>query len=107
MTNKNSLENVFELILKRKQEKSSGSYVHALMQKGVDAISKKIGEEAAEVIIAAKNDDTAELVHEITDLWFHSMVLMGYHGVSLEQVKAEFDRRFGVSGLDEKRSRTS
>ena len=75
------------------------------MTKGTDAILKKIGEESAEIIIAAKNKNRNEQIHEITDLWFHLLVLMVDQGLKLEDISKEFEKRFGQSGLEEKSQR--
>ena len=75
------------------------------MTKGTDAILKKIGEESAEIIIAAKNKNRNEQIHEITDLWFHLLVLMVDQGLKLEDISKEFEKRFGQSGLEEKAQR--
>jgi phosphoribosyl-ATP pyrophosphohydrolase len=79
--------------------------VAALFAKGGDAIMKKVAEEAAETLLAAKDDDKLKVVRETADLWFHSLVLLAWHGLGPEEVLAELARREGVSGLDEKRSR--
>ena len=83
----------------------SVSYVASLLAKGTDASLKKIGEEAAEVLIAAKNGDPAPLVHELADLWFHCLVLMTERDIPLSALAQELARRRGRSGLDEKASR--
>ena len=85
----------------------NASYVARLLHKGPDAFLKKIGEEATEVVIAAKNANKAAQVHELTDLWFHMMVLMAALGIELEDIEQELGRRFGHSGLVEKASRVS
>ena len=82
------------------------SYVAKLHAKGLKTIAQKLGEEATEAVIAALAGDEAELVGEAADVLFHLMVLLGHKGVRLEQVLAELDRREGVSGLDEKASRS-
>ena len=82
------------------------SYVARLFVKGTDAILKKVGEEATETVIAAKSGDRAALVHELADLWFHSLVLMAHKDVPLAELTAELARRRGRSGLDEKASRS-
>ena len=92
-------------LAERKQASPDASYVSSLYAKGNDAICKKVAEEAAETIMAAKDEDMRHLVHEVTDLWFHSMVLLAHHGLSVEDVVAEFRRREGISGIDEKNSR--
>lgn len=81
------------------------SYVATLFAKGDDAIIKKIGEEATEAVMAAKDGDKIRLTAEIADLWFHCLVLLVRHGIGPEEVLAELERREGVSGLDEKASR--
>lgn len=83
------------------------SYVARLLSRGPDAFLKKIGEEATEVVLAAKNDDAAAIVNEMADLWFHCLVALEHYGVRPEQVINELARREGVSGLVEKASRKS
>lgn len=101
------LRRVSQTLAERKAADPDQSYVSSLYQKGTEAILKKVAEEAAEVIMAAKDGDRLHLVWEVTDLWFHSMVLLAHHGLSVDDVLAEFRRREGVSGIDEKRSRTA
>ena len=72
---------------------------------GLDAILKKIGEESAETIIAAKSGDTQQIVHETADLWFHSLVMLAQQDLDAQQVLDELDRRFGLSGIEEKAAR--
>lgn len=85
------------------------SYVARLLHKGPDAFLKKIGEEACEVVMAAKDadhgGDKAKIVYEVADLWFHSMVALAHYGLSPADVLAELDRRAGTSGLEEKAMR--
>ncbi|CAG1001777.1 partial phosphoribosyl-ATP pyrophosphohydrolase, partial [Methylophilaceae bacterium] len=81
------------------------SYVAKLFSKGEDAILKKVGEEATEVLLAAKSGDKQHLVYETADLWFHSMVLLAQHGLTADDVLNELARREGVSGIAEKQSR--
>lgn len=90
----------------RKGTDPGSSYVAGLYHKGVDSILKKIGEEATETVLAAKNGDAAELIHEVADLWFHSLVLLAHQGLGPGEVLAELERRFGLSGLEEKARRT-
>ena len=101
----NMLEQVYEVIMERRQSSPKKSYVASLMTKGTDSILSKIGEESAEVIIAAKNKSRKEQIHEITDLWFHLLVLMVDQGLKLEDISKEFENRFGQSGLEEKAQR--
>jgi phosphoribosyl-ATP pyrophosphohydrolase len=88
---------------------SEASYVARLLHKGPDAFLKKIGEEATEVVMAAKDadhgGDTAKVVYEVADLWFHSMIALAYYGLSPADVIAELQRREGTSGLEEKAMR--
>ncbi len=89
----------------RKGAAEQESYVASLYQRGLDTILKKVGEEAAETIIAAKGDDTQALVHEVADLWFHTLVLLAQQGRHPDDVLAELERRFGTSGHTEKAAR--
>jgi len=89
----------------RKSADPASSYVAGLYAKGLDAILKKIGEEATETVIAAKGGDRAQVVHETADLWFHTLVLLAQQGLKPEDVLKELDRRFGLSGLEEKAAR--
>ena len=93
------------LLEDRKAADPASSYVAGLYAKGLDAILKKIGEEATETVIAAKGGDRQQLVHETADLWFHSLVLLAQQGLKPEDVLTELDRRFGLSGLEEKAGR--
>ena len=93
-------------IAARRGADPASSYVASLHAKGLDAILKKVGEEATETVIAAKNGERAAIVHETADLWFHCLVLLGWHGVSVADVLAELARREGRSGHEEKASRT-
>lgn len=89
----------------RKGAPPDQSYVASLYAKGLDTILKKVGEEATETIIAAKGGDDEALVHEVADLWFHTLVLLADRGLHPNQVLAELERRSGVSGHDEKAAR--
>jgi len=89
----------------RKQADQDTSYVARLYAKGLDAILKKIGEEATETVMAAKDGEPDQILYEVADLWFHSLVLLAHQGLRPEQVLAELDRRFGLSGIEEKASR--
>jgi len=81
------------------------SYVASLFAKGHDAVLKKIGEEAAETLLAAKDGDKLHIVRETADLWFHCLVMLAWHGLGPDDVLAELQRREGISGIDEKNSR--
>jgi len=82
------------------------SYVARLLSKGPDSFLKKIGEEAVETVMAAKDGQPEKIIYETADLWFHCLVMLEYYGLRPEQVIAELARREGLSGLDEKASRT-
>jgi len=77
------------------------SYIARLFHKGTDAILKKVGEEATETVMAAKDGDVQKIVYEVADLWFHSMIALAQFGLSPQQVLAELARREGMSGLEE------
>ena len=89
----------------RKLAAPGSSYVASLYAKGLDAVLKKVGEEATEAILAAKGDDKAHLTKEAADLLFHTLVMLAAKDVALADVLAELERREGTSGLDEKKSR--
>jgi len=100
----NVIDKIYEVILDRKRNLREGSYVSSLFKKGRDKILKKIGEEASEVVIGSKNDKKEEIIYEIADLWFHTLVLLGYHDISPEDIYKELQKRFGKSGIrDEKK----
>ncbi len=101
------LQAVYQVILDRKNNPSENSYTASLMHKGIDKILKKVGEEATEVVIAAKGGKREEIVYETSDLIFHLLVLLGYCDIPPEEIFAELRRRFGMSGIEEKNSRTS
>ncbi len=99
------IQRVHATLVERKNAEPESSYVAGLYAKGTDAICKKIAEEAAETIMAAKDGDRLHLVWEVTDLWFHSMILLAHFGLSVDDVIFELRRREGISGVDEKKSR--
>ena len=99
------LSQIYEIVLQRKQADAGSSYVASLYAKGLDKVLGKIGEEATEVAIAGKGGVEKEIVSEVADLWFHTLVLLGYYDLPPEQIFAELRRRFGTSGIDEKASR--
>lgn len=101
----NRLEQLAQTLEARKQADPDSSYVAGLYAKGLDAILKKVGEEATETILAAKGDSPDALIYETADLWFHTLVLLAYQGLGPEHVLQELTRRFGMSGLVEKASR--
>lgn len=106
MINDNVLAQLAEVLESRKQAEPDNSYVAKLYSKGLDAILKKIGEEATETVMAAKDGNHDKMVYEIADLWFHTLVLLAQQGLHPDAVLAELARRSGVSGLVEKASRT-
>jgi phosphoribosyl-ATP pyrophosphohydrolase len=89
----------------RKGGDPSSSYVANLYDQGIDTILKKIGEESVETILAAKSGDKEQIIYETADLWFHSLVLLAQQNITAQQVLDELDRRFGLSGIDEKAAR--
>ncbi len=101
------LDAVYQVVQERKNNPTEKSYVASLYAKGLDKILGKIGEEATEVAVAGKGGDLDEVVSEVADLWFHTLVLLGYYDLPPEKIYAELERRFGMSGLEEKASRTS
>ena len=94
-----------EVLESRKSADPGSSYVAGLYAKGLDAILKKIGEEATETVTAAKSGDAGQIVYEVADLWFHTLVLLAEQGLGPEDVLKELDRRLGLSGLAEKAGR--
>ena len=102
---KDILDRIAHTINERKGGDPAKSYVAKLFHQGDDAMLKKIGEEAAETILAAKSGDRLHLVRETADLWFHSMIVLAAHGLGPADVLAELQRREGISGHDEKRER--
>ncbi len=96
-----------EILEQRKQQSADQSYVASLYAKGLDHILKKIGEEATETVIAAKDGDKDKIIYEMADLWFHCMVLLADRDLGPQQVINELQRRFGLSGLAEKARRGS
>jgi len=99
------LERLTQILEERKQADPDSSYVARLYAKGLDAILKKIGEEATETIMAAKDGARDKIVYEVADLWFHTLVLLAQQDLGPNAVLAELDRRFGLSGLEEKARR--
>jgi phosphoribosyl-ATP pyrophosphohydrolase len=102
-----TLQRLADLLEQRKSADPQSSYVAKLYAKGMDSILKKVGEEAAETIIAAKNGDKEQLIYETADLWFHTLVMLAQAGLKPQDVLDELARREGLSGIAEKASRTS
>jgi phosphoribosyl-ATP pyrophosphohydrolase len=99
------LEHLAEVLEQRKGADPHTSYVAGLYAKGLDTILKKVAEEAAETLLAAKDGDPKHLVHEVADLWFHCLVLLAHQGLGPMAVLTELEHRFGQSGLEEKAAR--
>ncbi|MDD5773052.1 MAG: phosphoribosyl-ATP diphosphatase [bacterium] len=93
------INDIYKVILERKKSKSKNSYTVSLFKKGKIAVLKKIAEETAEVILASRDEKKEEIIHEMADLWFHTLVLLGYHAIAPDEVYAELKKRFGKSGL--------
>lgn len=102
-----TLKQLADVLESRKSDDPDNSYVASLYAKGMDKILKKVGEEATEVIIAAKDNDKEQMIYETADLWFHTLVMLAHAGLGPEDVLKELERRFGVSGHEEKASRTA
>ena len=100
-TSNDTLARLAQVIEARRAGDPDKSYVARLFAKGTDAILKKVGEEATEAVMAAKDGDPQKLVHEVADLWFHSMLVLAAFGLTPADVLAELERREGVSGLEE------
>ena len=100
-----TLDRLAQVLEARKSASPDSSYVAGLYAAGLDAVLEKVGEEAAEVIAAAREDDPRALVHETADLWFHCLVMLAVRGLHPRDVLAELERRFGISGLEEKAGR--
>ena len=106
MTTHDILYRLSETLATRRHADPETSYTAKLLANGPDSILKKIGEESAELIIAAKDGKRLNIVWESTDMIFHVLVLLTYYGMGIEDVAQELRRREGVSGIDEKKSRT-
>ena len=99
------IDRVAATIAARRGADPASSYVAALVARGDDAILKKIGEEATETVMAAKDGDKLRITAEVADLWFHCLVMLAHYGLRPQQVLAELQRRAGTSGLEEKAAR--
>jgi phosphoribosyl-ATP pyrophosphohydrolase/phosphoribosyl-AMP cyclohydrolase len=97
-------DRVYQVILDRKKHPREDSYVSSLLKMGKDRILRKIGEESGELIIGSKNGQKAEIISEMADLWFHTLVLLGYHGITPQEIYQELEQRHGKSGLRKKPS---
>jgi len=107
MTGNDTLARLAQVIESRKGGDPDKSYVARLFHKGHDAILKKIGEEATEVVMACKDGEARKIVGEVADLWFHCMLALNAHGLAPSDVLAELERREGLSGLEEFAARKS
>jgi len=105
----NTLQQLDKILAERKNADAETSYVSSLHKKGLNKILEKVGEEATEVVIAAKDaeqsKDNTGLIYETADLWFHSLVMLSHLGETSEAVLEELNRRFGQSGIAEKAAR--
>jgi phosphoribosyl-ATP pyrophosphohydrolase len=101
MSSNDTLARLAAVIEARKSADPDTSYVARLFHKGTDAILKKVGEEATETVMAAKDGDAKKIVYEVADLWFHSMIALAHYGLKPADVLAELERREGLSGLEE------
>jgi phosphoribosyl-ATP pyrophosphohydrolase len=99
------LQRLTEALEARKHASPDASYVAKLYARGLDAILKKVGEEATETVMAAKDGQPEKIIHEVADLWFHTLVLLAHQGLSAQDVLSELARREGMSGIDEKANR--
>jgi phosphoribosyl-ATP pyrophosphohydrolase len=104
--NNDILARLTEVLQARQRAAPESSYVATLCAKGLDAILKKVGEEAVETLIAAKGGSREQLIHETADLWFHTLILLVQQGIEPDEVLHELERRFGRSGHEEKAART-
>ena len=103
------LKKLAEVLEQRKQSSADDSYVASLHQKGLNKILEKVGEESVETILAARDSeqtgDNSKVVYETADLWFHSLVMLSHLDIEVDEVLEELERRFGLSGLEEKANR--
>ena len=100
------LQKLNQVLNERKQADPDSSYVASLYAGGTDKILKKLGEEATETVIAGKGGNRDEIIYETADLWFHSLVLLAHTEIDPQLILDELDRRFGLSGHEEKASRS-
>jgi phosphoribosyl-ATP pyrophosphohydrolase len=103
------LKQLAEVLEQRKQSSADDSYVASLHHKGLNKILEKVGEESVETILAARDSeqtgDTSKVVYETADLWFHSLVMLSHLDIDVDEILKELERRFGLSGLEEKANR--
>lgn len=106
MENKDFIQQLFDTVCARKDANPDASYVASLFAKGNKKIAQKVGEEATETVLASAGGDRKEIVAESADLLFHLTVLWAAHGITPQDIATELKRREGVSGIEEKKSRT-
>ena len=103
------LKQLTEVLEQRKQSSADESYVASLHQKGLNKILEKVGEESVETILAARDaqqsGDNSKVIYETADLWFHSLVMLSHLDIEVDDILSELERRFGLSGLEEKANR--
>jgi phosphoribosyl-ATP pyrophosphohydrolase len=103
------LKQLAQVLEQRKQSSADESYVASLHQKGLNKILEKVGEESVETILAARDaeqsGDNSKVVYETADLWFHSLVMLSHLDIDVDDILNELERRFGLSGLEEKANR--
>lgn len=103
------LKQLTEVLEQRKQSSADDSYVASLHHKGLNKILEKVGEESVETILAARDSeqtgDNSKVIYETADLWFHSLVMLSHLDIEFDEVLQELERRFGLSGLEEKANR--
>ncbi|WP_438969622.1 phosphoribosyl-ATP diphosphatase [Methylophaga sp.] len=100
------IDKLNQVLQQRKQADADSSYVAGLYAAGTDKILKKLGEEAVETVIAGKGGHRDEIIYETADLWFHSLVLLAHNDIDPQLILNELERRFGLSGIEEKASRS-
>jgi phosphoribosyl-ATP pyrophosphohydrolase len=103
--NDDILEAIYRVIQARKATPDEASYTSTLMKKGIDKILGKVGEEAVETVIAGKGGKREEIIYETADLFFHTLVMLGFYDIDPEEIYKELRRRFGTSGIAEKNAR--
>jgi phosphoribosyl-ATP pyrophosphohydrolase len=96
---------ILNILEQRKSSDSEKSYTKSLFEKGDEAILKKVIEEAGEVLMATKDNDTDKIIYEVADLYFHILVLLSHKNIEISNISTELERRFGTSGIEEKNSR--
>jgi phosphoribosyl-ATP pyrophosphohydrolase len=101
------LNRLSDLLEARKTADPQSSYVAKLYAKGIDDILKKVGEEATETVLAAKGGEKSQIIYETADLWFHTLVMLAHANIKPQEILDELARREGLSGIDEKASRSS